>query len=753
MNEQQIPDELKTAVATIADQIDVMDEDELQQRQEEKLQAFGFSLSKQRDEWVRARYSQGVDKRWKEDIDQYESKDPANRAAAQMMQSVQQGYPVTVSNAQPHRSTVYIGLTRQKTNAAEARLCDILIPVDDRNWGIDPTPNPELSEMLDSTRPAIDPSTGQPVVDPQTGQPMDESSIAAHVQQLAETRSKSMQDEIEDQLLDCDYNAQLRKMVHDAAVFGTGVIKGPIVTNRTRKAWMSMTDVNGQTVQTLEFVEEIKPATVRVDPRSVWPDPACGDDIHNGKGIYERERLTAKQVRELAKQPGYMKEQLRKVLEEGPKSSATMEEVSDQDSDQDIAKHRYEMWTYWGEVNHDDLVAAGVDAGEDDPLKTVSGCVIFINSTVVKAFLNPLETGDIPFDFFPWEKGNDTVWGYGVPYLMRPQQKVMNAAWRQMMDNSGVSSGPQIVVKPSVIQPADKQWQLTSRKIWYATDDIDDVRKAFTTFEFNSHQQELAGIIQMASKLADEETSMPMMTQGEKTNAPETVGGMQMLMNASNVVLRRLVKQFDDYVTKPHIRRYYDFNMLYNDKEEIKGDFAVNARGSSSLIVRDIQNQAFMGLLAAATNPVYGPMVDPKKLFEKSLQAQHIDPTEIMKSDDEIKQMLAQQQQAAQGGQADPAMAVAQLRVQAEQQRTEANNAITKAELDAKMALAKQDYEFRLAEMQLEREIEMLKLAQTKELTLEQIKASLADTAIKERSRKELFNAEAALKMSQGSGI
>ena len=53
----------------------------------------------------------------------------------------------------------------------------------------------------------------------------------------------------------------------------------------------------------------------------------------------------------------------------------------------------------------------------------------------------------------------------------------------------------------------------------------------------------------------------------------------------------------------------------------------------------------------------------------------------------------------------------------------------------------------------MEREIEMLKLAQTKELTLEEIKAKLADTAIKERGKKELFAAEAQIKNQLGSGI
>ena len=736
------------------------DEDTLRQRKEDKLQAFGASLASQRDEWIRSRYSTGVDKRWLEDVDQYHARHKINRAASQMMTSVEQGYPVTTQGATPHRSTVYIGLTRQKTNAAEARLADILLPTDDRNWGIQPSPLPVVFGMDKSENPAVDPRTGQQMLD-RNGQPLLEKDMVRAIREMADERAKAMQTQIDDQLMESDYNSEVRKMIHDAAMLGTGVIKGPIVTSRTRKAWQPQVDAMGEQVQVIEIVEEINPASFRVDPRNVWPDPGCGEDIHTGKGIYERDLMTAKQVRELAKQPGYMKEQLRKVLEEGPKQSATMVEITDEQKREQY-RNLYEVWTYWGEVEHEDLESAGVEVGERDELRSISGCVVFVNNVVVKAFLNPLETGDIPYDFYPWEKVSGSVWGFGIPYLMRAQQKVLNAAWRQMMDNSGVSSGPQIVLKPGVIQPADKQWQLSSRKIWYATDDIDDVRKAFTAFEFNSHQEELASIIEMASKLADEETGMPMMIQGEKGTAPDTVGGMQMLMNASNVVLRRLVKQFDDFVTKPHIRRYYDYNMMYSDREDIKGDFNIDARGTSALLIRDIQNQAFLNLLAAGTNPVYGPLINQKKLFEKALQAQHIDPVEILKTDEQIQ---AEQQQAAESPQAqDPAMAVAQMRIEGEQAKIQ-----TKAQVDTQLAqmkaeaeyarlqtqqqLAMQEAQFRVQEMQLTREIEMLKLAQTKELTLEQIKASLADTAIKERGKKELFAAETQLKHQFGSGI
>ena len=51
------------------------------------------------------------------------------------------------------------------------------------------------------------------------------------------------------------------------------------------------------------------------------------------------------------------------------------------------------------------------------------------------------------------------------------------------------------------------------------------------------------------------------------------------------------------------------------------------------------------------------------------------------------------------------------------------------------------------------REIEMLKMSNQQNISLETIKAKLAETAIKERGKKELYAAEQNLKMTMGSGI
>ena len=74
-------------------------------------------------------------------------------------------------------------------------------------------------------------------------------------------------------------------------------------------------------------------------------------------------------------------------------------------------------------------------------------------------------------------------------------------------------------------------------------------------------------------------------------------------------------------------------------------------------------------------------------------------------------------------------------------------------ELQTRLAIKQADIAARREELAMQREMEMLKLANARNLTLEQIKAQLADTAIRERGRKELFAAEQRLKLVAGSGI
>jgi hypothetical protein len=731
----------------------------------------GASLAKRRDEWVSAKTSSGVEKRWTEDSEQYQGQDAHNRlGSGSMMETVENGgVPTNETTVKPTRSTVFVNITRPKTNAAEARMANMLLPTDDRNWGIKPTPVPKLVAAADeeAKQAAMQMAQAQqaqgpqamltnapPVQNPQQQLAKTPGTASAQVEE-ANKRARAMQEKIDDQLTQCDYNAQIRAMFHDCAVLGTGILKGPIVVNRVRKAWKQVKDAQGNPapgVYQLEIVEEKQPASVRVDPWDVYTDPACGASARNGSGIFERKLCTAKQLRELAKQPGYDEAQIAKVLEEGPRNTVTTQNARDAQKRAEAGAKPddlYEVWEYWGEFTPEDLRAAGVDI-KDGATGLVSGCVILVNQCVIKGFLNPLETGDLPYDFHVWERADGSVWGYGVPHLLKSQQRVLNAAWRQLMDNAGLSVGPQIVIDPSKIAPADQRMEITGRKIWYSTDPAADVNKIFAQFDIDMHADEFLKVIDMTMKFMDLESSTPELMQGEKGNAPETLGGMILLQNTSNVVLTRQVKGFDDDVTCPHIRRYYDWNMAYAPEDEIKGDFQIDARGSSVLLVRDIQNQALLQLGQFSGNGVIAPMVRWHDWFKEVLRAQRIEPSTIMKTDAEIAAAGAQPAQAT------PEQIRANATLQVAQKRADAAVRVADAKVHGELAYAEkmreieqQNSESRRQERQDELQLELIKYANQNKLSLDSIRADLAKAAMQESTKRQLAEMSAQVRQNE----
>ena len=165
-------------------------------------------------------------------------------------------------------------------------------------------------------------------------------------------------------------------------------------------------------------------------------------------------------------------------------------------------------------------------------------------------------------------------------------------------------------------------------------------------FHVETRQQELANIILLCEKFIDQMSAMPQVIQGPQgeigaQNVQQTATGMALMHNSANTVFRSIVKNFDDDVTTPDIRRAYDWNMQFNDKPEIKGDFEVDARGSSVLLMRELQAQNLMVIaIQLGGHPIFGPMLRNRELLKKIFQAYMIPSDEVMLTDDEIDAVL-----------------------------------------------------------------------------------------------------------------
>jgi hypothetical protein len=263
--------------------------------------------------------------------------------------------------------------------------------------------------------------------------------------------------------------------------------------------------------------------------------------------------------------------------------------------------------------------------------------------------------------------------------------------------------------------------------------------------------------------MAEDVTGLPMLLQGQQGKAPETVGGMQLLQNNASSVIRRLAKSFDSGITEPHIRRYYEYLMMYGPEENEKGEFQIDAKGSSTFVDKDIETQFVVQMAQLVANPAYG--IDPKRWFAVTCKLRRFDPSQVQYTEAELKE----QAQAAQQHppQPDPHVIAAQATAQAAQTRAQATAqaAQTAAQADvqsaqiAAQALLQREQQIQsnetqseqarneLARMKMDSEIQlatiaretaMMELSIKQNISLAQIRAMLADTAIKEQTKKEL---------------
>lgn len=723
---------------------------EYQDRQRRMVDSIYSGFAKQRDDWVQYRAQSGVESRWKKARQMYFGMEEAESALRETLTVGPR--PRGREDGGP-RSRVVINIVRPKCDQAIARMCEILLPVDDRNWGIKPTPIPALvQKMLGDKRPTVVPGTSEP-----TGMTADDE--AQIVVKAAREAAEAMQTSIDDSLTECDYNAESRKGIEDGVVLGTMILKGPFPGRQSARAWMPRGDGTNELI----IEHRTVPRSARVDTWDVYFDPSCGNDHQRGRGVWEKRLVNRKELRALAGLPGYDEDVIREILLMPPTRIRAAESRVTRDISRDDS---YELWEYHGEVEPEQMSVLTARMKGYDPLTDVEFAVcVMVNDRIISAQPSWIEDGTLPYDVWCWRSADDSPYGFGLPDEMENQQRVVTAAWRQVMDNARNSGGSQIVIKKGVVSQ-DGNGTIYPQKLWVAGDDIDDVQKAFGVFDFPSHLEELLSIAKFAMEVSDQETSMPQLLNGNQGTGPtpETVGGMVMLYNNANTVLRLRVKQYDDRITRPHIRRYYDWKMANDPDPKIKGDFEIDARGASALVERDIQNQATLNLATIGENPRYAPLLKPEEELKAILKAFRFAPDALMKSQDELKQDA---ENAAGQPPSDPRIISAQMNLQAKEMdiadrkeqrqfeaaRNEQDQAVKAETLNYNARREQAEWQIAMGDQAIKRDTAILKVNSDAQRTAAEIAAEERLNALKLDHDRQIFNAEAALRVRTGAGI
>jgi hypothetical protein len=402
--------------------------------------------------------------------------------------------------------------------------------------------------------------------------------------------------------------------------------------------------------------------------------------------------------------------------------------------------------------------------------------------------LSNLETTDsVPYAIDVWEDDPSCVFGYGLPLLNEDQQRVAEGMWDVIVENAKISSCPQVVIDKSLIEPnRDGRYDIEPWNVFLTKQFGVDARQAIQFHEVPNRQQELSNVLEMAKGFADEEAAIPLLAGGmEAPQLSSGATGLALVAKASTSVLHEKAQQWDDNITSKVIGWMYDWNMQYNEDENIKGAYEIDVRTTTSFLRQHMEIINLEKLIAqTAQNPELQKVVKLDEAAKALITNMQLPSNKLVRNAEEVKQFVEQQQQQAQNQPPDPNVLKAQAdmaRIEVEKEKLalererlqfqreqayhqaqmqyaakqEANDARV---LEAQSGLVKEQLKRDTALIQAggRQEIEYAKLeqdAQKNERDLS-IKEFMAGAKLElEANQQALTNKELQLKAQTGSGI
>jgi hypothetical protein len=566
---------------------------------------------------------------------------------------------------------VFTDLTETKCRAASAWVREILLPVGEQPWGIDPTPIPDLPKELKVAvvNKAIAKAQAAMQQAAQAGggvMPPDEfrslvtelgeklrSEAEQTLAKVAKKRSKRMEVQIADRLAEGNYTQAIDGFIEDFVTYPGAILHGPFYKNNRTMAWGA--DFKPK------IIDKPMPWWDRVSPFDAYPAPGTtspqqGDFIHRVR--FRRDELYA--MRGI---PGWRDEQIDTALMEygdGHLEGWLWTEAERQRLEQETLY----MWlsprgvidalNYWGSVPGWKLKSMGIGVDKLDDTCEYECNIVLCGRFILYAALNPHPLGTRPYRKACYDEIPGSFWGRSIPDLAATSQKMCNAIACSLADNLGIASGPQVWVHADRFADGEQSLEMFPWKIWQLkSDPTQGTNPGIGFFQPDDRSGPLMATYDIWERKADDSTGIPRYTYGNEQigGAGDTLGGLQTLMSAAAKGLRRAIGSCDLNVIGPTINDAFINEMLYNPDESIKGDCVVVPRGAAAILVREAAQQRRIQFLGMTANPIDAPIIGGKHrlaLLRETAASMELPVDEVLPSDEAYEEQQASQQQAMQ---------------------------------------------------------------------------------------------------------
>ncbi len=456
--------------------------------------------------------------------------------------------------------------------------------------------------------------------------------------------ARRMEKVIHDQLEETQARTEVRKMVFEMCLLGTGIMKGPFNVDKTLHKWTEEGVYSPETVK-----------TAKSNMVSVWdfyPDPNAetGGDM---EWAIERHQMHAGQVRSLKDRPHFRNKAIDRVLmHQGNWERRSFEHTIDEDNFTESENRLYEVLEFWGFMDKKMLEEFEIDTSN------VIGDAAQVNAwvsgnEVLRIVVNPFIPQRIPYYVVPYENDPYSLWGTGVPESMEDTQALMNGFMRLAVDNLALSGNLVFDIDDSLLVPG-QEMDIHPGKIFRRQ--AGGQGQAIHGVSFPNTAPANMDMFRQVRQMADESTGIPSFAHGQMgvMSPTRTASGMSMLLNNASLNIKTVIRNVDDFLLKPWGEAYYRWHMQFNDRVDIKGDLEIRALGSSSMQAKEVRSNRLNTFLQLAANPALAPLIKFSTVIRELAISMDMDPDEILNSPEEqqifAQLMGVQNMQQPQGG-------------------------------------------------------------------------------------------------------
>jgi hypothetical protein len=560
-------------------------------------------------------------------------------------------YGPDVQFTDTEKSQAFVKITKTKVLAAYAQIVDVLfagskfpVGIESRKYPnnvageVNYDPNAITSEKVEEmagvqytpkrpiARPDIEKDLGpykdklEPIADElEMGSGDSPSAVYFEPAKLA---AQTMERKMHDQLDETSASKHLRSVAFETCLFGTGILKGPFAFDKEYPRW----DEEGNYDPLYETIPKVEYVSIW----DLYPDPDARN-MAEAEYTIQRHRLNRTQLRALKRRPHFRTESIELAIEHGPQYQREYWEDALDESNNSESPDRYEVLEYWGVLDAELAEQADIDLPEEmEDRDEVQVNVWVCNGQILRLVINPFTPTRIPYSAVPYELNPYGFFGIGVAENMEDTQLLMNGFMRMAVDNGALSGNLLIEIDETNLVPG-QDLSVYPGKVFRRQGG--QVGAAIHGTKFPNVSNELLMMFDKARQLSDEATGIPSYSHGVGgvMGVGRTASGMSMLMGAAAQNIKAVVRNLDDYLLAPLGKALFAFNMQFSfDQMYTKGDLAVTARGTESLMRNEIRSQRLLQFMQMTANQQMAPFVKYDFILRELAASMDLDEDKIM---------------------------------------------------------------------------------------------------------------------------